>query len=69
MRETTLKELKKGDFFTLKNYGEETTPDSRVYVKGDYIRETKKYEVYKFTDVNSFTEKSGKIKVFTDFTF
>ena len=35
MKQVMIKELKKGDFFTLRDYGE--YPDeSRVYVRGEY---------------------------------
>lgn len=68
MKQVLLKDLKKGDFFTLKDYGE-YPDDNRVYVKGDYDRSDKKYSCYKFTDVNAETFKKGTTKVFTDFTF
>ena len=68
MRQVFLKDLKKGDFFTLKDYGE--FPDeSRVYIRGDYERSEKKYSCSKFTDFCYETFKKGSTKVYTDFTF
>lgn len=68
MLQIKLKDIKKGDFFTLKNYGE--FPDeNKVYVKGDFDRSSKKYSVYKFSDVNNETFKKGDLIVFTDFIF
>jgi len=63
-----LKELKAGDFFTLKDYGE--NPDeSRVYVRGDYDKSERKYEIYKFSDCNAFRFMPGTKEVYTGFTF
>jgi hypothetical protein len=60
---TTIEKVKKGDYFKLK-------PESNiVYVRGDYNRFTKRYEAYKFEDINSFREfKKGK-EVIIGFTF
>lgn len=68
MKQVLLKELKKGEFFTLKNYGE-YPEDARVYVRGEYDRSGKKYSCYKFNDIWNETFKKGTTKVFTDFTF
>lgn len=59
---TTLKELKKGDYFKLK-------PNGRVYVRSDYDRSTKKYEYYDFDDVNIWHQTKGSKEVITDFEF
>lgn len=45
MEKTTIQKLKKGDFFRLK--GSESAP---VWVRGEYIREAKRYSTYKFDD-------------------
>lgn len=63
----TIKELKKGDYFTLKEI--EYPKDSQVYVRGEYDRSARAYECYKFSDVNSFRSFKGSKTVFTDFTF
>lgn len=67
MKKVLLKELKKGDFFTLKPY--EEPEDRKVYVKSDYDRSSKKYCCYKFSDINSETLKKGTTAVYTDFIF
>lgn len=68
MKTCTIKELKKGDFFTLKNYGE--YPDEkRVYVRGDYERSERKYSCTKWSDFCAETFKKGTTIVYTDFTF
>ena len=68
MRTCTIKELKKGDFFTLKDYGEYPA-ENRVYIRGDYERSEKKYSCGKFSDWNFETFKKGSTVVYTDFTF
>lgn len=59
-----LKELKKGDYFKLKD--SETAP---VWVKGDYVRSEKKYSTYKFEDINHERFVSGEKEVITNFDF
>lgn len=59
-----LKELKKGDFFKLKD-----SDTATVYVKGEYDRSTKTYSCFKFEDVNDERFFKGSKKVFVDFTF
>lgn len=63
----TLKELKKGDFFTLKNIS--YPKESQVYIKGDYDRSTKTYECMAFNDICKFKYITGKKEIFTNFTF
>lgn len=62
-----IKELKKGDFFTLKNV--EYPKESEVYIRGEYDRTEKKYECYKFSDVNSTRMIKGDKEVYTDMIF
>ena len=66
-----LKDVKQGEYFTLKDYegvfGE--VSENRVYVRGEYDRSERKYECYKFADVNSYRYFDGKKIVFTGFTF
>lgn len=67
MKERMLKQLKKGEWFTL-------TPDAepdekKVYVKDDYDRSTKRYAVYKWTDICAYRYLKPTTKVYTDFTF
>ena len=68
MKTCKLKEVKNGDFFTLKNYGE-YPDDKKVYIRGDYSRECKKFSCYKFDDINAETFKKGDLIVYTDFIF
>ena len=63
----SIKELKKGTYFTRKSI--EYPTDSQVWVRGDYVRSEGKYEIYKFSDVNHTSLIKGDKEVFTDFTF
>lgn len=56
MTKTTIKELKVGDYFKLKENG-------RVYVRDTYNRSTRKYEYYDFNDVNRWLECKGTKEV------
>lgn len=63
-----LKELKKGDFFTLKNIA--YPKEGQVYIKDEYDRSTKTYICYAFKDKNIFIRCiKGDKEIFTDFTF
>lgn len=65
-----VKELKKGEFFTLKDVtGSTFIPDSVVWVRGEYDRSSKKYECYKYDDVNHFSYLRAERVVYTDFVF
>lgn len=64
-----LRELKKGDFFTFKDYkGAEIKSYQRVYIRGDYDRSTKRYEVVCFQNCVTRLIRGDK-EVFTDFIF
>lgn len=67
MVETTIRQIKKCTFFTLKPIEEPN--ESQVYVRDEYNRSTKKYEAYKFEDVSDFREFKGDKKVYIDFYF
>ena len=62
-----LKELKKGDWFTLKPI--EYPNESQVYIRGDYDRSDKKYSCCKWSDINYERFLKGTTKVYTDFIF
>ena len=64
MKEITIRELKKGEFFRLS--ASESAP---VWVKGYYVASEKKYEAYKYEDTNRETFLKGNRKVFVEFTF
>lgn len=57
-----ISELKKGDFFKLSENG-------CVYVRDSYDRSSKKYECYKYDDINAFRYLKGSKEVITDFIF
>jgi hypothetical protein len=59
-----IKTLKQGDFFRLTN--SDTAP---VWVRSVYVRECKKYECFKYDDVNHFAYLTGTRYVYTNFTF
>ena len=67
MTEKLLKDIKVGEYFTLKAIEEPT--ENQVWVKDSFDRSTKKYDVYKFADVNHFSQKKGTTKVYVGFTF
>jgi len=57
-----LKELKKGDIFTLKNIS--NPKESQVYIKGDYDRSTKTYVCTAFNDFCKVKYIPGKKRSF-----
>lgn len=67
MIQTTIKELKKGEFFTFKEI--ENPEERQVWIRGEYERSEKKYSCYKFSDTNHETFKKGTVKVWVGFTF
>ena len=67
MEKATIKQLRKGDFFTLKHY--EEVKESNVWVRGEYDRSSKTYECYKFCDVNQIHFLRPNRFVYTDFIF
>ena len=62
-----IKDLKKGEYFTLSD--RENPPENMVYIRGDYDRSVKKYECCKFSDVNATRFFNGSKVVFVEFTF
>lgn len=67
MEEVKIKDIKKGEFFTLKPI--EYPTDMQVYIKDEYDRSEKKYSCYKYGDVCfSRSFKADKV-VYTGFTF
>ena len=59
-----IKELKKGEYFRLKD-----NDSAPVWIKGEYVRSEKKYSTYKFEDVNHERLICPDKSVFTDFKF
>lgn len=67
---TTIKQLKKGDFFRLKEFNEnEVINESSVWIRGDYERSTKRYSCIKYSDANHENFFKGDKVVYIDFTF
>lgn len=62
-----LKDLKKGEWFTLKPIAE--PKDSQVYIKGDYDRAERKYDCRRCDDVSYSRMLKGSTKVYTDFIY
>lgn len=71
MRKTTIKDLKKGEYFYIRQYDDSTTDvkSSVVWVKGEYERSSKTYSCYKFDDVNHERFFKASKVVFTDINF
>lgn len=63
----TVKDLKIGEYFTLKPINEPT--EKQVYIRGEYDRTEKKYECGKFSDISYTRYLNGNTVVYTDFTF
>ena len=59
-----LKELKKGDWFTLKNISE--PKDNQVWIKDEYNRSSKKYLCIRWSDISVSREISGNKEVYTE---
>lgn len=57
-----LGDVKHGDYFKL-------SENSRVYVRGEYVRSVRRYSCHPFDDVNRERFIPGKKAVFTDFKF
>lgn len=62
-----LKDLKQGDWFTLKPIEEPT--ESQVYIRGEYDRTERKYVCGKFSDISFSRSLKGDTTVYTEFTF
>lgn len=63
----TLKDLKIGEYFTLKPI--ENPTEKQVFIRGEYDRTEKKYECGRFDDISYTCYLSGKTEVYTDFIF
>lgn len=63
----TVKQLKKGEWFTLKPISE--PKENQVFIRGDYDRTEKKYECGKFSDISYSRLLKGDTEVYTDFVF
>ena len=64
-----IKDLKVGEFFTLKDYGEHDVQESVVWVRGEYDRSSKTYSCCKFVDANHEHFFKGTKDVYVEFYF
>ena len=64
---TKIKDLKHGEFFTLKPIAE--PKESQVFIRGEYDRSERKYWAGKFSDIGDGKLLDGNKVVYTDFTF
>lgn len=62
-----LKDLKKGEYFTIKQI--EYPTENQVYIKGDYDKSDKKYCCGKFNDISAYRMFKGNKEVYTEFIF
>lgn len=67
MESTKLKNLKLGQFFTLKPI--EYPNETHIYIRKEYDRTTKKYCCVKFNDTNNYKMIDGNKDVYIDFIF
>ena len=68
METKLLKELKKGEYFTLREVKE--PKESQVYVRGEYDKSQRKFECQRFTDIwGNGKMLKGNTIVYVGFTF
>lgn len=63
----TIKELKKGQYFTKKAIDEPT--EKQVWIRGEYDKSQKKYECVRFDDICQCCYLRGDTEIYTDFVF
>ena len=63
----TIREAKKGQYITLKPI--EEPRESQVWIRGEYDRESRKYSLINFADINRERFVKGSTEAFVDFTF
>lgn len=62
-----VKELKKGDFFVLKDI--EFSRENQVWIRGEYDRASKTYSAINYTDMNRERFFKGDKIIFNNITF
>ena len=67
MEQKLLKDLKKGEFFTKKPI--EEPKETQVFIRGEYDRGERKYEISRFSDFCDIAFLKGTAKVYVGFTF
>ena len=63
----TVKELKRGEMFTLRPI--EEPRESQVFIRGEYDRSERKYWCDRFSDISDGKFLSGTKEVYQDFVF
>ena len=63
----TVKELKKGEYFTRKPVLAPT--EKQVWIRGEYDKSQKKYECVRFDDICQCCYLKGDTEIYTDFVF
>ena len=63
----TVKELKRGEMFTLRPIDEPR--ESQVFIRGEYDRSERKYWCDRFADISDGKFLSGTKEVYQDFVF
>ena len=66
-RPVQIKQVKKGDYFTLKDIPE--PKQSQVWVMDGYERSEREYLAHKFSDINDSRYFKPTVKVYVDFIF
>ena len=67
MEQKLLKDVKKGEFFTKKPI--EEPKETQVFIRDEYDRGEKKYEITRFSEFCNTAFLKGTAKVYTGFTF
>ena len=67
MNPVPLRTLKKGELFTRKDIPH--PKESQVFTRGEYDRESRKYECGRWSDVSDAIYLKGETLVYTEFTF
>lgn len=62
-----LKDLKRGEFFTLREIPE--PKDNQVYIRGEYDRSLRKYTCGRCDDISYSRNLSGDKEVYTGFIY
>lgn len=63
----TIKDLKRGEYFTLKPIAQPT--ERQVFIRGDYDRSDKRYEATRFDNIGISRLLKPDTPVYTDFVF
>ena len=66
MQHTNVKNVKQGDFIRLIRKGK---PTDSIYIRGEYCRYTKAYELTSWFDINKTIYRKGTTECFADFEF